>query len=449
MEIVPESSAQAAPDMSGSGTSSPIVTVESVSVERPRTTTTAIFVSVVLLTMGFALQGTAIVLRAGLEGFSEIAIGVVSASNFAGMFAGSFLAMVVIREVGYVRVFASFASILSATAIAHVLVIGPIIWTILRFLSGICVSIIFVVVESWLNAITSNERRGRTMSLYGLLFLGSVGASQPLIGVFPPTTFEIFGITSIFTSLCLVPISLARVTGTPQISRLQIRILGLVRTSPLGTMGVLASGVVMGAHMSLGARFAQLRGLGDATIGLFLFTASLGTMAFQLPLGLMSDRWDRRSALVVATGAGSIAALAIAAAPPGSPMLFITTFLFGGFALPLYSLALATVNDQLQVDEMVEASSAIYVLYASGSIVGPLLASIGIARYGPGAMYVLNAVLLMAFAVGTLLRVRFVPEYRVRGRTARYRVFPRTTAMVYAMVRRGPKGEGRGSRDRG
>src|SRR6056297_1841576 len=92
---------------------------------RPVTTVTAIMISVFLMGTGTALQGSAVSLRAGLERFSDTMIGLVMSANYVGLVAGSLLAPRFIRSVGYVRAFAAFASIGSASAIAHILWINP------------------------------------------------------------------------------------------------------------------------------------------------------------------------------------------------------------------------------------------------------------------------------------------------------------------------------------
>ena len=88
---------------------------------RPVTTITAILLSVFLMSAGTGLQGSIISLRAGLEGFSEVMIGLIMSANYAGLVLGPLIAPPLIRNVGYVRTFAAFASIGSAAAISHVL----------------------------------------------------------------------------------------------------------------------------------------------------------------------------------------------------------------------------------------------------------------------------------------------------------------------------------------
>jgi MFS family permease len=400
------------------------------------TTITAIFASIFLLAGGSALQTTAVALRAGIEGFSPQAIGIMSAGYYAGMLGGSFMALLMIRNVGYVRTFAAFSSLASATSLAHVLVISPAWWTLFRLIHGLCIAIVLVVVESWLNASAPNTSRGRILSIYGIVFLAANGATQPLLAIFTPAQFNLFGITSILISLCVLPVGLTQVTGNARVTSISIRLGGMFRKSPLGASGVIVSGAVIGAHVSLTPRFAQILGLSDGSIGLFLLVVALGTIALQLPLGWISDHKDRRIALIVSSAVASVAAIAMTFAAGMGPYLLVVGFLIGGFMMPLYPLAIATVNDQLKTEEMIEAASALYVFYGVGSIAGPLLASVGMGRFGPATLFVTIAVVLLLYLSFGLLRLHLVPDFLVRGAKASYRTVPRTTQVSLALLRR-------------
>lgn len=395
-----------------------------------RTTIITILVSVFLLGSGSALQGTAIVLRGTLEGFSDPVIGIIGSSYFAGMLAGSFLAIQIIKHVGYVRSFAAFASLASASALAHVIVINPPVWILLRFIHGMSFSIILVVVESWLNVASPSAMRGRILSAYSLVYLASMGIVQPLIGIFTPASFELFGITSILVSLCLLPITLVNVRGVATVTSVRVRIMGVMRKSPMGTLGVLTSGLVAGAHLSLAPRFGQGIGMPDRSIGLFLLVFSLGTIVLQWPLGMISDRSGRRAALLLSSAAGILAALGLSLSRAPGLWTGSMAFLFGGFVMPLYSLAIATVNDQLLPEDMVQSASALYVFYGIGSTIGPLLASAAINRFGGSALYLFIALILGAYAAFGVARVQRVPGFAVRGKVETYHPYPRTSLLA-------------------
>lgn len=400
-----------------------------------RTTIVAIMASVVLLGAGGALQGTVIALRGGLEGFSSPTIGLIMSSYFVGFILGSFLVVGFVREVGYVRTFAAFASVASATVLAHLLVINPLAWLLFRMLHGVSLSGMLVVVESWLNASTSSYNRGRVLSMYSLVYLAAMGAGQPLISLFPPESFEIFAVTSILMSLCLVPVTLAQVTGTPEVGRRSVRLWETFRRAPLATIGVLVSGMSAEALWGLAPRYGQQIELSTATIGGFMLTLSIGALALQWPLGWLSDHRDRRLAILLAAGVGAAAAGGLALYQGGRGGLFGLAFLIGAFVMPLYSLSLAMVNDQLTPGEMVQAASALIVFYGVGSALGPYTASLAMSRLGPRGLFGFIGVILASYTLFDLVRLQIAPRLQARHREG-YRAYPRTTFAAFSLLKR-------------
>ncbi len=197
--------------------------------EKPYFTIAIIFISIFILGCGTSLQSTAVSLRAGIEGFSSISIGLISSGYFAGLLSGSFFAFIIIKNVGYVRSFAAFASLASASSLAHILLINEYAWFFFRFINGLSIAVALVVVESWLNASVENRTRAKVLSVYSIIYLASQGITQPLIGILPPSGYEIFAVTSIIISLCLLPITLAHVTGSPKINNIKLRIIFILK----------------------------------------------------------------------------------------------------------------------------------------------------------------------------------------------------------------------------
>ncbi len=400
-----------------------------------RGTIGAIMSSVVLLGASSALQSTVVALRAGILGFSDTSIGLIVSAYFVGFVIGSFVVVRLVRSVGYVRSFAALAALAAATVLAHTLIARPWIWGIFRALHGLALAGALVVVESWLNACSTTYNRGRILSIYSLVYLASMGAGQPLLGVFSPREFQIFAVVSMLMALSLVPISLVQVTGTPQADRAPVRPAKTFRRSPLAAIGVFMSGVTAEALWGLAPRYAQQIDLGEAAIGTFMLAVSLGALTLQWPLGWLSDRYDRRFAILGAAGAAALAALLFALIPTG-PQVFVLAFLLGAFVMPLYSLCIALVNDELTPGEMVGAASALVLFYGIGSAVGPALASLAMSALGPSGLYAFLAVATGAFFVFSLIRLQIVPRLP-RRHGERYHWYPRTTFAAFALLRRG------------
>ena len=76
--------------------------------------------------------------------------------------------------------------------------------------------------------------------------------------------------------------------------------------------------------------------------------------------------------------------------------------LFGFFALPLYAVCVAHLNDFVEPGGYVEAASGLLLVYAVGAVVGPMLAAASMERFGEEALFVFTAsvhvlLVIMAF----------------------------------------------------
>ncbi len=222
----------------------------------------------------------------------------------------------IIRNVGYVRSFAVAVSLGSASAIAHLIWVGILPWLVFRAATGFSLSVMFVVAESWLNSSSTSSNRGRLLSIYSVVYIVSMGAGQPLVVFFPPSGFEVFGITTILISFCLIPVASMPVTGEPSANREPPRLIRTFMKSPLAGSGVIVAGIMAGATWSLTPLYGQQVGMDSGAIGVLMLIVSLGSMAFQFPLGWVSDKKSRRRAI-----------------PWSGGILYVLVFLYGGFGL--------------------------------------------------------------------------------------------------------------------
>ena len=165
-----------------------------------------------LLMVANAMFGTLLGLRSKLEGFSTEVTGVIMAGFFIGMLLGALYAVRVVASAGHIRSFAAFASIMSVAVLAHVLIIDPVAWFILRAVTGFCMAGMVMIVESWLNERSTNATRGRVLSLYMITNYLGAGSGQFLITIANPDGFQLFSVASIIFSIALVPILLTRAT---------------------------------------------------------------------------------------------------------------------------------------------------------------------------------------------------------------------------------------------
>lgn len=381
-----------------------------------------------ILIGGNGLQGTFIALRASQEGFSTSTIGFVGAGYSIGFAIGCIYVTRVLRAIGHIRTFSAMAAIASASAIAMVLLIDPLMWFVMRIVAGICFASLFATVESWLNASVTNANRARTLSIYRLVDLGSVTAAQYLIPGIGIGGFELFAIVAMALSLSLVPISLADRSSPTVPEAIRFDVKKLWNISPLATVGCIVVGLTNAAFRNLGPIYAHDIGLSVTAIASFMSAGIVGGVVLQYPLGIYSDRLDRRLIILVATLGSALAALYLAFFAGGDEWRnFVGIFIFGAFAMPLYSLCSAHANDHAGEGEHALVSAGMLFFWSCGAIIGPLFASVLLQVFGPQALFLYTAVILLAFMGYTALRMSARPAVPAGERRSRFRNLLRTS----------------------
>ena len=359
----------------------------------------ALLLGIGLLMVGNGLQGTLLGVRGGIEGFSTFEMSVVMSAYFVGFLGGSRLAPEMIRRVGHVRVFAALASFISAVMIIYPTFAHPYVWILGRVVIGFCFSGVYVTAESWLNNAATNETRGQALSLYMITQTVGIIAAQGLLLVADPSGFVLFVIPSVLISISFAPILLS-IQPTPAFDATKaMSLVQLMRTSPLGCMGMFLLGGVFAAQFGMSAVFGAQAGLSLAQISLFVAMFYVGATLLQYPLGWLSDRIDRRILILAASAAGGIGATIGLLMGAHYPLLLVAAFLIGGTSNPLYSLLIAYVNDYLEVEDMAAASAGLVFINGVGAIAGPLITGWFMGLLGAYGYFLLLAILMFALAI--------------------------------------------------
>ncbi len=366
----------------------------------------ALLLGMGLLMVGNGLQGTILGVRGEIEGFSTLEMSFVMSAYFLGFLGGSRLAPEMIRRVGHVRVFAALASFISAVMIMYPMLTNPIAWILGRVVIGFCFSGVYVTAESWLNNAASNENRGQALSLYMIVQMTGIISAQALVLVGDPAGYQTFVIASILVSVSFAPILLS-ISPTPAFDTTKpMTLKKLLETSPLGCVGMFLLGGVFSAQFGMAAVYGARAGLSLVEISTFVAAFYIGAVVLQYPLGLFSDRMDRRFLILLVALAGASGAT-IAMMMGGSfPILLASAFLIGGMSNPLYSLLIAHANDFLDHEDMAAASGGLVFINGLGAIAGPVITGwlMGDAVFGPPGFFLFIAALLLAMALYALYR---------------------------------------------
>ncbi|PLX36693.1 MAG: MFS transporter [Hyphomicrobiales bacterium] len=389
-----------------------------------------------ILLAGNGLQGTLIALRAIEEGFSPTTVGLIGAAYFAGFMAASVLAPKLVQRVGHIRVFGALAATAAAGTLSLVLIPEPITWGAIRFAMGFCFSGLFTIVESWLNELSRNADRGRILSVYRMIDLFTVAGIQFLLPAVGVGGFTAFAITAILFCLSLVPVSLGDRSSPKPPEDFHFDIAGVWRLSPLACAVTFTIGMTNAAFRLLGPVYARDIGLDISGVAMFLSAGILGGGALQYPFGFLSDRFDRRVAIMVGTAGATLAGMALSFfADQGAIVVYLCSFLFGAFAMPLYSLAAAHANDRAREGQFVLIAAGLLFFYAIGASIGPIIASIVMEQFGSPAFFIYTSVMHGSLIVASIVRMAVSPAAPSERRT-RFVAMLRTSPIQFRLTRR-------------
>ena len=362
----------------------------------------ALLIGIVFIMLGNGMHFTLIGLRGGIEGFTSVELAIVTSGYFVGFLSGARLTPVMIRRVGHVRVFAALGSFTSAGLIALPLLTEPWAWTILRALIGFCMSGIYVAAESWLNAASTNQTRGKVLSAYMIAqTLGIIGA-QALLTLGDAGNSALFIVASILVSISFAPILLS-VAPAPVVEVARpMSMTALMRAAPLSTVGIFLLGSVYATQSGMAAVFGTKIGMTASQIALFVAMLFAGALVLQYPIGWLSDRMDRRKLILGAAALGAGCCAFGGMVEDALWPMMGAAFFAGGVTTPLYALFLAYTNDALTPEDMPAASGGLVFTFGLGAIAGPVATGWAMQATGPGAFWVVLGGLFAIIAVYAL-----------------------------------------------
>ena len=368
----------------------------------------ALLAGVALLMLGNGLFLTLVPLRADLEGFGAAWIGAIGAAYFAGFVIGCYLVPPLVTQVGHIRVYAAVAALGAIVPLLHVLAPTPVAWIVFRVVLGLCLSGLYMVIESWLNGASTRRSRGTVFSFYMAIHLAAVTAGQYLILVAPPDGTELFQMATILFALAVIPVCLTRAPSPPLPVKARPDLGKLWRNSQVAVVGCMTNGMANGAVWSLAPIYAKNLGLSLTGIAVFVSLAIVGGAFVQYPLGRLSDRLPDRRWLIaalcaVAAGAGLVLLMAT-----GLPLeaAYVAYFLFGAAAFSIYGFSVAHANDHADPGDFVEISAGLLVIFGVGAVTGPLLASALMEALGPRHLFLFTGTLHAGVALWTVWRMR-------------------------------------------
>ena len=379
--------------------------------------------SIIIISHGF--QGNLLGIRSVIEEFNFIATGTMMSGYFIGFFVGANIIPKLVSKVGHIRVFAAFASMASLSSLVHVVFVDPVVWVMARFLTGFSMIGIFVIVESWLNDRANNKTRGKVLSLYMLITYVGMALGNLLLNVSSPKNYEPFILISLLFSVALIPILLTKRKPPKFKKTSSINIKELFKISPFGSFAMICTGFIFAPIFSLLSVYAITMKLSIFETSILLVGVMLAGAMFQWPIGSISDKYDRRIIIIFSSIAACFfSIMVIFVSGDGASLsnlflettvsfnyfstvmdktkLFVFIILLAGVTLPLFSLNLALVNDQIPKEKFVAAGGGLNIIFGLGAMAGPIMCASFMKLLGPNGFFIhliLFLVLIIVFGI--------------------------------------------------
>lgn len=265
-------------------------------------------------------------------------------------------------------------------------------WFVLRFLFGVSLTILFVLSEYWINAAAPPERRGLVMGIYATVLSLGFAAGPAILAAVGTQGLAPFAAGALLYLLAAAPVAAAG-AETPAIEDETTKgVLGFLRAAPAATLAGFIYGAVETGAFGLLPVYGRRLGFDEQAAAALITVVALGNVVFQIPIGLIADRVDRRLVLFACALVGTGGALLLPGLEASPRALHAVLFVWGGIVAGLYTVGLAMLGARYTGAELATANATFVILYSLGMIAGPPAIGLGMDVVDPhGFAYALAA----------------------------------------------------------
>ncbi len=367
-----------------------------------------------LLLMAGGINGLILPVRGSMEGFSAFSLGLLGTGWAIGYVSGCLLTPKLVSNVGHIRSFGVMCALAAVSILASLLFLSPVAWIVLRSISGFSFAAAAMIVESWLLERADEKSRGKVFGIYTMVNLLATTAGQMSITLGEAGGHTFFVLGAILYCLALVPTAISSSTSPKPLVTVKLDIGALWRNSPIAVFGVFLVGTSNSAFGTLAAVYAGQVGLVLTAVALFTSLPILSGALAQIPVGIISDRMDRRKVLIGIAIIAVLADLAFIILRPEAQMANLAlACLFGASIYSMYPVIAAHANDHAKDISTIQVSGGLLMVFGVGSIIGPFIAGAGMSVAGSYGLFVTSLmahVCLIAFAIWRISKRAAVTE---------------------------------------
>lgn len=331
----------------------------------------AVIAAAMIFGLTYSLSAALLALDLSERGYSDGFIGANAAMHAVGVLAMAFMLPRLVGRIGARRL------VLAALAIAAVvLVLFPAmpaiwLWLPLRIVLGAASETLFVMSETWLNSLSTDDTRARAMAAYtaalslgfalGPLLLSLIG-----LGWLPYWIGALFALAA---AGCLAMPGIAEPRfdkaghGNP---------FSVIAMAPIAMAATVLHASVESSGLSFLALYAQALGWGESEATQLMSCMMVGAILLQLPIGWLGDIIDRRKLIIALAALAATGALVWPLALRSPWTTYPLLFVWGGVFVGIYTIMLTIVGSRFTGSRLVGIYAAMGLMWGVGALIGPL-----------------------------------------------------------------------------
>lgn len=302
-------------------------------------------------------------------------------------------------RIGVVPLLLASLALGAASLLAFKLVFSVAWWFPIRFAFSAALGALFALSEYWINAAAPPDRRGLAVGLYATVLAAGFALGPVLLAWSGTSGWPPYLVGAVLFGLGALPLLLGRGLSPALDGESRRSVWSFLTRAPALMLAPFVFGAVETGGFALLPVYGVRLGLSDERAAMLVSAVALGSVVLQVPLGLLSDRVDRRRLLIAASLAGAAGAGLIPVAANHGLALEALLLVWGGIGTALYTVALAELGSRFSGADLANGNAAFLVAYNLGLVVGPFLVGAAMDRSPAYGLAVSLAALFALYAI--------------------------------------------------
>lgn len=332
----------------------------------------AVIATAMVFGLTYSLSAPLIAFDLAARGLSETLIGANAAMHAVGVLVTAVALPRMVATLGPRRLILMSIGLSALTLAAFPVMPAVWLWFVLRLFLGMAAEALFVTSETWINALSTENTRARSMAAYTaalsvglalgpliLSLVGTEGAAPYLLGAGVALTAAVFVASPRVTA----PHFDEPTIGNP---------VHFVRLAPLALSATMLNAAIETAGLSFLALYAVGLGWAEEHATRLMSVMMIGAILLQLPIGWLGDNMDRRRLVVLLALISAVGAAVWPLALGSAIATYALLFVWGGAFVGIYTIMITLVGSRFKGGDLVGIYAVSGLFWGLGALVGPL-----------------------------------------------------------------------------